>query len=182
MFAQGKETGNMKTLVHTDKGLIEEVIRKCDVCYVGLADTDGTPYVLPMNFGYQDGVVYLHSAQEGRSISILGRNPRVCVTFCTDRELVFQHPEVACSYRMRSRSVIGWGKARFEEDLERKTDALNVIMRQYSDKKFRYSDPAVKNVKIWIVELEEMNCKEFGAPHHRISLKTSLQKKDSIER
>lgn len=50
----------MKTLVHTDKAKIEEIIRKCDVCYVGFADTDGTPYVLPMNFGYQDGVVYLN--------------------------------------------------------------------------------------------------------------------------
>ena len=61
----------MKTLVHTDKELIEATIKKCDICYVGLADTDGTPYVLPMNFGYRDGVIYLHSAQEGRSISIL---------------------------------------------------------------------------------------------------------------
>ena len=42
----------MKTLVHTDKELIEATIKKCDICYVGLADTDGTPYVLPMNFGF----------------------------------------------------------------------------------------------------------------------------------
>ena len=49
----------MKTLVHTDKELIEATIKKCDICYVGLADTDGTPYVLPMNFGYRDGVIYL---------------------------------------------------------------------------------------------------------------------------
>ena len=99
----------MKTLVHIDKELIEATIKKCDICYVGLADTDGTPYVLPMNFGYRDGVIYLHSAQEGRSISILERNPRVCITFSTDHDLVFQHPEVACSYRMRSKSVICWG-------------------------------------------------------------------------
>ena len=28
----------MKTLVHTDKELIEATIKKCDICYVGLAD------------------------------------------------------------------------------------------------------------------------------------------------
>ena len=39
----------MKTLVHTDKELIEATIKKCDICYVGLADTDGTPYVLPLS-------------------------------------------------------------------------------------------------------------------------------------
>ena len=50
----------MKTLIHTDKEQIESIIRQSDVCFVGMADTDGTPYVLPMNFGYKDGVIYLH--------------------------------------------------------------------------------------------------------------------------
>lgn len=155
----------MKTLIHTDKEFIESVIRQSDICYVGLADTDGTPYVLPMNFGYRDGCLYLHSAQEGRSISILERNPKVCITFCTDHQLVYQHPEVACSYRMRSKSVIAWGHVVFEEDFDKKTEALDLIMKQYSDKQFRYSDPAVRNVKIWVVRLDQITCKEFGAPH-----------------
>lgn len=155
----------MKTFLHTDKTFIESVIRQSTLCYVGLADTDGTPYVLPMNFGYADGTVYLHSAQEGRSISILERNPNVCLTFTTDNTLVYQHPDVACSYRMRSKSVIGWGQVVFEEDFNKKTEALNRIMQQYSDKQFRYSDPAVRNVKIWVVRLDEVTCKEFGAPH-----------------
>ena len=80
----------MKTLIHTDKEQIESIIRQSDVCFVGMADTDGTPYVLPMNFGYKDGVIYLHSAQDGRSISILERNPKVCITFSIDHALVFQ--------------------------------------------------------------------------------------------
>lgn len=157
----------MKTLVHTDKELIEETISKCSICYVGLADTDGTPYVLPMNFGYQGGTVYLHSAPEGRCISILESNPKVCITFSTDHDLVFQHPEVACSYRMRSKSVLCWGEVQFEENFDKKTEALNIIMKQYSDKDFSYSDPAVKNVKIWIVELDKISCKEFGVPHKK---------------
>ena len=95
----------------------------------------------------------------GRSISILERNPRVCITFSTDHDLVFQHPEVACSYRMRSKSVICWGEVHFEEDFDKKTEALDIIMKQYSDKEFRYSDPAVKSTlkkisikkrKLWI--------------------------------
>ena len=131
----------MKTLVHTDKELIEATIKKCDICYVGLADTDGTPYVLP-----------------------------ICITFSTDHDLVFQHPEVACSYRMRSKSVICWGEVHFEEDFDKKTEALDIIMKQYSDKEFRYSDPAVKNVKIWIVEMDEVTCKEFGAPHNKLKI------------
>ena len=120
-----------------------------------------------MNFGYKDGVIYLHSAQDGRSISILERNPKVCITFSIDHALVFQHPEVACSYRMRSKSVIAWGKVAYEEDFDKKVEALDIIMKQYSDKTFRYSDPAVRNVKIWTVDIDEVSCKEFGAPHKK---------------
>ena len=47
----------MKTLIHTDKEQIESIIRQSDVCFVGMADTAGTPYVLPMKFGYKDGVM-----------------------------------------------------------------------------------------------------------------------------
>lgn len=157
----------MKTVFITDKKEIDAIIAKCDICFVGLADTDGTPYVLPMNFGYKDGTVYLHSAQEGRSIDIISRNPRVCITFSTDHALVFQHPQVACSYRMRSTSVIGWGSVVYEEDFDKKREALDIIMKQYVEREFVYSDPAVCNVKIWKVELEQMTCKAFGAPHDK---------------
>lgn len=157
----------MKTLIHTEKEQIEAIIRSCKVCFVGMADTDGTPYVIPMNFGYRDGVIYLHSAQEGRSISILECNPKVCITFSTDHDLVYQHPEVACSYSTRSKSVIASGEVRFEEDFDRKTEALDIIMKQYTDKEFKYSDPAVKNVKIWVVDAQEITCKEFGVSYKK---------------
>ena len=107
------------------------------------------------------------SAQDGRSISILERNLKVCITFSIDHALVFQHPEVACSYRMRSKSVIAWGKVAYEEDFDKKVEALDIIMKQYSDKTFRYSDPAVRNVKIWSADIDEVSCKEFGAPHKK---------------
>jgi nitroimidazol reductase NimA-like FMN-containing flavoprotein (pyridoxamine 5'-phosphate oxidase superfamily) len=157
----------MKTLLHTEKEIIESVIRQCDICFVGMAGAEGIPYVLPMNFGYHDGVVYLHSAREGGSIDILRQNPNVCIVFNTKSELVYQHPDVACSYRMRSKSVIAWGKVVFEEDFDRKTEALHIIMKQYSEQTFRYSDPAVNNVKIWRVAMDKVTCKEFGAPHSR---------------
>lgn len=155
----------MKTLTITDKAEIEAIIARSKVCYVGLADTDGTPYVLPMNFGYRDNMIYLHSAQEGTSIDILSRNNRICITFSIDHSLVFQHPKVACSYRMKSKSVMAWGKVQYEEDFDRKVEMLNIIMKQYSDKEFTYSEPAVVNVKVWKVAIEKITCKAFGAPH-----------------
>ena len=157
----------MKTLVHKDQELIETIIRRCDICFAGVVTPENTPYVIPMNFGYHNGIIYLHSAPEGRVITALENNSHICITFSTDHELAFQHPEVACSYRMKSKSVIAFGKVAFIEDLEQKRNALNIIMEQYSDKKFDYSDPAVRNVKIWAIPIDEISCKEFGAPHEK---------------
>lgn len=155
----------MKTVVFEDKERIEEVISKSDICFVGMVDTENTPYVIPMNFGYQDGVIYLHSGPEGRAINILNRNNQVCITFSIDNELVFQHPKVACSYRMKAKSVICNGKVNFIEELDDKRKALDIIMRHYSGREFQYSEPAVKNVKIWEVPLDRVSAKEYGVPH-----------------
>ena len=154
----------MKTVSVEELHRIEALIRTCPLCYVGMADEHGVPYVLPMNFGYEDEIIYLHSAQEGHSISILEKNPQVCITFCTDPKLVWQDEEVACSYRMRAESVICHGEVAFEEDYDKKVDALHIIMRQYSGRKFSYSTPSVKNVKIWKVALDNVSAREFGVP------------------
>lgn len=152
----------MRTYPLEEVSRIDKVIGACKLCFIGMSDEFGKPYVLPMNFGYKEGVVYLHSAQEGKSIGILEKNPQICITFCTDPSLLWQDEEVACSYRMRADSVIGHGSVIFEEDFDEKVKALNIIMNQYSNRDFNYSAPAVRNVKVWKVVLEEITAKEFG--------------------
>lgn len=155
----------MMTVEVEERALIEEIISKNKLCYVGLIDLEGKPYVIPMNFGYQDDIVYLHSGREGGSIKALESNPEICITFCTDPTLTYQNEQVACSYRMKGASVICRGKVVFEEDFQEKVNALNIIMRQYADRSFTYSEPAVNNVLIWKVEIEAISTKVFGVPH-----------------
>ena len=166
----------MQTISFTDREIMEAVIHNCDTCFIGVADENNMPYVLPMNFGFRDNVIYLHSAQYGRVIDILDKNPNICVTFCTDSELAYQNLEVACSYRVKAKSVVAFGKVQFMDnnDLEAKRDALNVIMQQYSDMEFKYNDPAVRNVKVWLVPVDQMTCKEFGAPHDQYKKQRGL--------
>ena len=157
----------MKTVIIEDQQRVEEIISRCDICFVGITDQEGNPYVIPMNFGYQEGVIYLHSGPTGSSIDMLERNNNVCITFSTDHELVFQHPNVACSYRMTAKSVICRGKVGFIEDMDSKREALNIIMKHYSSREFVYSDPAVRNVKIWEIPISSVTAKEYAAPHKR---------------
>ena len=103
----------MKTIPITDPQELEAIIAKCPYCMVGMVDADGLPYVIPMNFAYADGKVYLHSGPEGGKLDLLRRQPEVCLTFCEGHELVYMHREVACSYSMKSRSIICRGRVRF---------------------------------------------------------------------
>ena len=46
--------------------------------------------------------------------------------------------------------------------MEEKRHALDIIMRHYTKDQFSYSDPAVRNVKVWKVPVDQMTGKVFG--------------------
>ncbi len=87
----------MKTITVEDQRVIEETIVQCDECFIGIIDKNGLPYVVPMCFGYQDGVLFLHSGPEGFLIESVEKNRAICVTFSTPSTLVNQHPDVAAA-------------------------------------------------------------------------------------
>lgn len=152
----------MRTRMSFDKLEIKQIIDKCDTCYLGMVDPEGLPYVLPFNFGYEENVVYLHSAPSGRKIDIIKNNPNVCIAFSTDHKLFYRHEPVACSYGMDYRSVLAFGKIVFIEEYEEKVKVLNVIMRKYAGRDFSYNPPAVNNVAIYKVEISKIEAKISG--------------------
>ncbi len=157
----------MKTYILKETSEMEAIINECPICFVGLNDNGKNPYVFPMNFAYNDGEIILHSAPSGRHQELIAQNNRVTVTFCSGNKLVYQHPEVACSYRMDSKSVICTGSVNFIENLQEKERYLNLIMQKYTGKDFKYSNPALSNVKVWKIKIETMTARAFGQKHRR---------------
>jgi nitroimidazol reductase NimA-like FMN-containing flavoprotein (pyridoxamine 5'-phosphate oxidase superfamily) len=155
----------MITITSEERASIEKIIGECKECFVGMIDPEGLPYVIPMNFGYDNDTIYLHSAPEGTSVTALKTNPNVCITFCTKTNVVHQNEEVACSYRIQGSSVICRGKVTFIENDKEKIEALNILMKQYTDKPFNYSEPSVSHVMVWKVEIEQASSKVFGIPY-----------------
>lgn len=151
-----------KKVLFEDKQKIEEIISKCDVCFIGMTDEHNMPYVLPFNFGYKENCIYLHSASSGRKISILEKNSNVCVVFTTGHELRFQHPDVACSYMMKYKSIQAFGKVEFIDDYTEKTEALNIFMQKYTGRDFKFGKPSVDEVKVFKVVINQVTGKEFG--------------------
>ena len=152
----------MKNRVLSQESELESIIKKCNYCNVSMVDSYGKPYALPMNFGYVEKTLYLHSAPEGKKIDVLKNNPEVCVVFSTDHELRWQNSEVACSYSMKYRSVLLFGLVSFVADEQEKLVALESIMRQYTDETYRFSEPAVKNVCVMKVEVQTMEGRAYG--------------------
>jgi len=146
----------------TDQKEIDTIINKCEVCYVSMVDENNLPYVLPFNFGYSHGTIYLHSGKKGLKIDILRNNPSVCIAFSTDHQLRFQSEQVACSYSMRYRSVLAFGKVEFIDDTDQKVENLNTVMAHYTDRKFTYNPPALREVCTYKVRVERFTAKIYG--------------------
>ena len=152
----------MKHRILTNSKEIEEIIKKSQVCHVAMVDEDGKPYIVPMNFGFETGVIYLHSARIGKKIRILKNNPEVCIEFSSDYQLRYQNENVACSWSMKYRSVLAYGKVIFVEDEMEKVSHLNTIMRNFTPKEFKYNPPSIREVCCWKVIVERMEGRVFG--------------------
>ena len=152
----------MRQRAITSEGEFQEIIAKAQWCHLAMTDLQGMPYVLPMNFGFRDRTIYLHGAAHGKKIDCLKAHPDVCINFSTDHLLRYQNEEVACSWSMRYRSVLAYGKAVFIETPEEKAAALDIIMRQYSDRSFRYNPPSIREVCCFKVPVERFEGRAFG--------------------
>ncbi len=151
----------MRTVTIQDRDEIEEIIRSCKTCYLAMSIND-RPYVLPMNFVLSGNTVILHCEPKGRMWDTLHANPRVCINWTIGEEIVWQDAHVGCSYRVKSASVVAEGEAVSVTDFDEKYQALTLMMQHYSDRTFNFNAPAVKNVGLFRVKIDQMSGKRFG--------------------
>jgi nitroimidazol reductase NimA-like FMN-containing flavoprotein (pyridoxamine 5'-phosphate oxidase superfamily) len=143
-----------------NKNMIESILQEADHCVVALSNNN-CPYLVPMNFGYKNQNLYLHSSKEGKKIEILKVNNQVSFGVELNVELVKdQNP---CKWGMKYKSVVGQGYAFFIEDTEKKKEALNIIMAKYSkNSNFEYSETSLNNLTVIRVEVKELTGKISG--------------------
>ena len=140
-----------------DRAEMESIIRESTICRLALADNE-QPYIVPLSFGYKDNALYFHSAAEEKKIDILRKNKNVCFEFDVGSEI--KTGKTACEWGMKYRSVIGFGNASFLEDPDSKQAALDIIMQQYSDGSFAYSEKILKKTLVIKVEITHMTGKQ----------------------
>ncbi|MBN1828289.1 MAG: pyridoxamine 5'-phosphate oxidase family protein [Deltaproteobacteria bacterium] len=140
-----------------DIKIMEDIIEKAYFCRLGLSDS-GRPYIVPLCFGYRDGVFYFHSALEGKKIEIIKRNNHVCIELDTDSKLI-PGPK-ACSFALAYRSIMAFGQASLITEAEEKQRALDIIMEHYTDGAWSYDDSVVERTAVVKVEIDSMTGKQ----------------------
>ena len=76
---------------------------------------EGYPYIVPLNYYYENSKVYFHCAKTGHKINTIKKNSNV-------------------SFATSFRSVIVFGKVRIIEDDEQKRVAIRRIAKKYAPK------------------------------------------------
>lgn len=146
----------------TDRGWMEEVLLMADVLELGMIDPEGKPYIVPLNFGYEDGVIYLHGATVGKKTDALNVNPYVCFQVFTDTEVIRDENDWA-EFSMKYKSVTGFGTVTALEGREAKNKALAIIMKHYDGP---VGDLGDGHAHVWVarLDIESMTGKRSPAP------------------
>jgi len=110
------------------------ILASTNIGRLATIDSEGYPYITPVNFVFHEGCVYFHGAPEGEKLDNLTRAPRVC--FEVDiplayLEVDFNPDRDPCRTHQFYHSVIIRGSARVVPDGELKTNVLNALVAKH---------------------------------------------------
>jgi len=140
----------------TDKKAIEAIFQKASICHLAFNDR-GYPHVVPMNFGYKDGCIYLHSAPEGRKIDLIKKNGKVAFEVC-----IYDGPHkggAPCGWNFSYRCVMGTGKISIIKDPKLKRKAVDILIKHYSKAKYKLLADRMKNMVMLRLDILSMTGK-----------------------
>jgi uncharacterized protein len=119
----------------TEQQALAALMHSAMVGRVGVI-AEGEPYIVPMNFAYDEkhggslGRIIVHGASQGRFLSAVERQSRVCFEIDTFISTI-PHP-VLCEFDTAYAPVICWGHAQLLASLEEQTAALRLLARKYA--------------------------------------------------
>jgi nitroimidazol reductase NimA-like FMN-containing flavoprotein (pyridoxamine 5'-phosphate oxidase superfamily) len=169
-----------------------EFLNSQPVGRIASLDGNGYPQVIPMNFVYHGGVIYMHSHPFGEKLDNIRRNPNV--GFEVDQHVCFLpsyyfHPTDASQADTLYISVVIKGKAEIVHRNEEKALALNALMEKYQ-KEGRYEAldanmPSVHEVAIIKVIPRNMRGKykigQHWARPYRLKMARNITEREGLE-
>jgi nitroimidazol reductase NimA-like FMN-containing flavoprotein (pyridoxamine 5'-phosphate oxidase superfamily) len=150
-----------KTIDDPDE--LHRILDDAFVVHLGLVD-NGRPYVVPLNFGREGDVLYVHCASEGRKLRCLAAQSAVCVE--VEKLIRVTKGETACgAWTSHYESVIGFGTARIVESNDERERGLQAIMAKYSGRRdWSFKPETLAKTVVVRVDLETISGKRSPAP------------------
>lgn len=139
-----------------------ETLREGIYAEVALAGADG-PYVVPVNYGFDETRFIFHGAPQGLKIELLKEDARVCFNVVTGAQLIRDENDPS-EYSMKYKSVTGSGRARLLEDLGEKRAALQLIMKHYEGPLEPMPDDLLRRTAVVEVEIAQLTGKVSSYP------------------
>jgi nitroimidazol reductase NimA-like FMN-containing flavoprotein (pyridoxamine 5'-phosphate oxidase superfamily) len=118
----------LDAVVAAHRAPAEALLSEAPYAYFAMVGGDGLPYVVPMNFVYEAGRLYIHTG-EGRKSAALCQNQRVCVAITGD--VAFDPGPTPCEDGFSFRSLLVEGRATLLEDVNDRERALRAIVAKY---------------------------------------------------
>lgn len=134
-----------------EKETLKAIVDSAHIVHLGLFD-ESYPYVVPVNYGYEwteneQLILYIHGARQGKKVSLIKKNPNVCIQLDTNHALI-EMGRIAEKYSFAYQSIIGYGTATFIDEIEEKIHAIECLMIHETKKDLTHFAPLPENVVI----------------------------------
>jgi nitroimidazol reductase NimA-like FMN-containing flavoprotein (pyridoxamine 5'-phosphate oxidase superfamily) len=146
-----------KESVIIDRKKLDQIIHNAEYCHLACTKND-QPYLVPLAFGYDGEHVFIHTASAGKKIDLFIANPKVCLGFEIDVELV-RDSSAACDWSFNYQSVSATGTISEVTGVESKINALNCIMSHYSTENWDYPLKTLSKTRVWQITIESISGK-----------------------
>ncbi len=140
----------------TDLQEIDAILKGSTVCRIAFS-VDNEPYIVPLSYGYDaaERNLYFHTAEHGKKIDCIARNPHVC--FEVEGEITLRPGDQhSCRWTTAYESVVGYGTMHEVCLAADKEDGLRILMRQHASEAldWTFDEAMVAKTRVWRLEID----------------------------
>ena len=144
-----------------DRDFALQLIDKCEYGVAAFAGEE--PYCLPLSLVRVGEELYFHCALEGRKLDLLGKDPRVCVSFVGDTQPALKEFADYSEYTTYYESAVVEGTAYEVTEPGEKTAALRALCQKLTPHHMGGFDGAIAHslhrTGVWGIHMEKITAK-----------------------
>lgn len=144
-------------LMIQNRELAESILYHGRELHLAMINSD-VPYVIPLNYGYDQDYIYIHSKREGKKLDCIKAHPRVCFSISEVVERV--GGQRSCQWTTAFRSLVGYATARVIDDREEKIAGYDIIMKHFGGPVGDYEERYLQQSVIICLKIETMSIRQ----------------------